>query len=214
MLFTQKSHICLAHRLGPSTSTNFPACIQVSAAEWDAVAVGSGEVRSGIPSSMQVALLWKCLYAPCQDLSENSSLMQINPFVLHGFLHALETSKSAVRPLPRVLATKARFNHSSDTIDRRSDELKWQSWAGKMLPVHVTVKERQCMLHGLQVKETGWGPHHLLVREEGSEGLLGCCPLYLKVPPPQKMSPRQPDWLVAQESAISGVEIIGAVISY
>ena len=24
-------------------------------------------------------------------------------------------------------------------------------------------------------------PHHLLVREEGSDEVLGCCPLYLKV---------------------------------
>lgn len=66
---------------------------EVSATEWNAVAIGSGEV---------------------------------NPFVLHAFLLALEISKSAV-------------------------------------------------------KETGWAPHHLLVREEGSDQVLGCCPLYLKV---------------------------------
>lgn len=32
-----------------------------------------------------------------------------------------------------------------------------------------------------QVKETGWAPHHLVVREEGGESVLGCCPIYMKV---------------------------------
>ena len=36
-------------------------------------------------------------------------------------------------------------------------------------------------LRWLQVRETGWSPHHLVVREEGSEAVLGCCPIYMKV---------------------------------
>ena len=36
-------------------------------------------------------------------------------------------------------------------------------------------------LHLRQVRETGWSPHHLIVREEGSETVLGCCPIYMKV---------------------------------
>lgn len=33
----------------------------------------------------------------------------------------------------------------------------------------------------LKVRATGWSPHHLVVREEGSDAVLGCCPTYMKV---------------------------------
>lgn len=32
----------------------------------------------------------------------------------------------------------------------------------------------------MQVKESGWFPYHIIVRESGSDRLVGCCPNYLK----------------------------------
>ena len=51
---------------------------------------------------------------------------ELNPFVLHAFLKALEDSESAVA-------------------------------------------------------NTGWVPHHLVVREGDGDDIVGCCPIYLKV---------------------------------
>lgn len=36
------------------------------------------------------------------------------------------------------------------------------------------------VLQHLQVPDEGWGPQHVIVRNDDTGELLGCCPLYLK----------------------------------
>ena len=97
---------------------------------------------------------------------------EINPFVLHGFLQALEDSKSAVS---QVVSTYYSACSSSFVmvVDTTSLIISFSS-------VYSCIGAFQ-LIPALQVKEEGWVPHHILVREGESNELLGCCPLYLKV---------------------------------
>lgn len=46
-------------------------------------------------------------------------------------------------------------------------------------PTHTHPPHSHTHTH-TQAPEEGWGPQHVLVRDDESGELLGCCPLYLK----------------------------------
>lgn len=93
---------------------------------------------------------------------------EVNPFLMWDFLCALEESESAVS-----LRCSCWPLEASGLAPRLSPYISGWSRAFLLLGHHA----RTC---GPQVKEQGWLPQHVLVRNEQTNELLGVCPLYLK----------------------------------
>jgi predicted N-acyltransferase len=49
-----------------------------------------------------------------------------------------------------------------------------------LITVSASQHCRWQLLQPPQVPEEGWGPQHVIVRNDDTGELLGCCPLYLK----------------------------------
>lgn len=163
---------------------------EVPAAEWDAVAM------TALPAPARRGLTGSPSAAECP--SEGTAEYEVNPFVLHAFLSALETSGSVGRrrgwvpchlvvrqapatvPADEGVATEGGEDHEADAAGGTGAAAANGTGAEDAAPESAAAGAEAKGEAAAAEDEGGAaaGPGQALEAEAGT--LLGCCPLYMK----------------------------------
>lgn len=163
---------------------------EVTAAEWDAVAM------TALPAPARRGLTGNPSAAECPP--EGTAEYEVNPFVLHAFLSALETSGSVGRrrgwvpchlvvrqapatvPADEGVATEGGEDHEADAAGGTGAAAANGTGAEDAAPESAAAGAEAKGEAAAAEDEGGAaaGPGQALEAEAGT--LLGCCPLYMK----------------------------------